>query len=212
MSLPTQSPHTAPSPTAVALRGAMIVTAFVALLWCIEAVDYVVPADLDGHGIQSRRLDGLSGIVFAPFLHVDFSHLAANTTPLLVLGILSAVRGLGRFFVATAVIIGLGGLGVWLTGPASPEVAPVVTIGASGLVFGYLGYLVGRGAFDRRLLDIVTAVIVLVVYGPMLWGVLPTRPDVSWQGHLFGLAAGILAAWMLRRAKLAGASRPMLPG
>ncbi|MGH8794158.1 MAG: rhomboid family intramembrane serine protease [Stackebrandtia sp.] len=202
MTQPSPPPPGAEAPaskTAAALRGAVCVAAFTALLWVVEAIDFVVPADLDRFGVEARSFDGLPGIFFAPLLHVDFSHLAANSVPLLVLGALTAMRGLGRFLLASLVIVVVGGAGVWLTGPVSTPLAPHVTVGASGLIFGYFGYLVGRGIFDRRLLDVAVAALVVVVYGSILWGVLPSDPNVSWQGHLFGLVGGVVAAWALRR-------------
>ncbi|WP_338104627.1 MULTISPECIES: rhomboid family intramembrane serine protease [Microbispora] len=118
----------------------------------------------------------------------------ANSVPLLILGFVAAIRGIGRFLAASLVIILVSGLGVWFTSP--PD---TLTIGASGLVFGYFGYVVARGLFDRRALDIVLGVVVAVLYYSILWGALPTQPGVSWQGHLFGLIGGVIAAWLLRR-------------
>ena len=171
------------------------------LLWVLEALDYVLPGDMDSLGIVPRDADGLTGIVLAPFLHAGFDHLAANTVPLLVLGFLAALRGPGKFVLATVVIVLVSGIGVWLTSPPL-----TVTVGASGVVFGYFGYVLGRGLFDRRLFDIVVAAIVVFVYGSIIWGVLPGQSGISWQGHLFGLVGGVLAAWMLRGPRKAPAS------
>jgi membrane associated rhomboid family serine protease len=142
--------------------------------------------------------DHLSGIVFAPFLHAGFDHLIANSLPLLILGFLAAIRGLGRFAAATFIIIMVSGIGVWLTSPPM-----YVTVGASGLVFGYFGFVVARGLFDRRALDIVVGIGVAVAYYSLVWGLLPNQDGISWQGHLFGLVGGVLAAWVLRRKRLA---------
>ncbi|GIG64709.1 rhomboid family intramembrane serine protease [Phytomonospora endophytica] len=187
-----------PAGTLSGIVGLLIATA---LLWVLEAVDYVLPADMDALGIVPRDVDGLTGIVLAPFLHAGFDHLGANTVPLLVLGFLAALRGPGRFVLATVVIVLVSGIGVWLTAPAY-----TVTVGASGVVFGYFGYVIGRGLFDRRLLDIAVAVVVLFVYGSIVWGVLPGQSGISWQGHLFGLVGGVLAAWMLRGPRKAPAA------
>ncbi|MDH2427048.1 rhomboid family intramembrane serine protease [Sphaerisporangium sp. TRM90804] len=178
-----------------ALGAAIVVSLLVAVEWAVEIADYVLPLNLDMYGIVSHDVDGLAGIFAAPFLHAGFSHLMANTVPLAILGFLAALRGLGRFFVASVIIILVSGLGIWFLSP------PGVTVGASGLVFGYFGYVVTRGLFDRHLLDIVLGIGVAVLYYSLIWGVLPGQPGISWQGHLFGLIGGVLAAWMLRRRR-----------
>ena len=167
--------------------------AVIALLWIIEVVDQLAPADLDGYGVVPRDVGHLPNIAFVPFLHSGFDHLSANTVPLALLGVLSALMGLSRFWWATGAIVVVSGLGVWLF-----EAPHTVTVGASGVVFGYFGYLVGSGVFNRRMLNIVVAVIVVVLYGSILWGVLPNQPGISWLGHLFGLIGGVVAAWFLR--------------
>ncbi|MBX6382275.1 MAG: rhomboid family intramembrane serine protease [Microbispora sp.] len=177
-----------------ALGSAILMIALVCVMWTIEVVDYMENGRLDRYGIIAHEPDGLPGILFAPFLHAGFGHLMANSLPLLILGFLAAIRGIGRFLGASLVIIVVSGLGVWFTSPPH-----TLTIGASGLVFGYFGYVVARGAFDRRALDIVLGVVVAVLYYSILWGALPTQPGVSWQGHLFGLIGGVIAAWLLRR-------------
>ncbi len=181
-----------------ALGSAILMIVLVAVMWAIEIVDYVENGRLDRYGILAHEPDGLPGILFAPFLHAGFGHLMANSVPLLILGFVAAIRGIGRFLAASLVIILVSGLGVWFTSP--PD---TLTIGASGLVFGYFGYVVARGLFDRRALDIVLGVVVAVLYYSILWGALPTQPGVSWQGHLFGLIGGVIAAWLLRRRKIA---------
>lgn len=168
--------------------------AFVVLLWLIEVADYLLPADLDRYGVMPRDPAYLPNIALVPLLHGGFDHVAANTLPLAVLGILSAmVAGVARFWWASGIVVITSGLGVWLF-----ETPHSITIGASGLVFGYFGYLVGSGAFNRRMSDIVVAVVVVVLYGSIVWGVLPSQPGISWLGHLFGLIGGVAAAWLLR--------------
>lgn len=179
-----------------ALGSAILMIVLVAVMWAIEIVDYVENGRLDRYGIIAHEPDGLPGILFAPFLHAGFGHLMANSVPLLILGFVAAIRGIGRFLAASLVVILVSGLGVWFTSP--PD---TLTIGASGLVFGYFGYVVARGLFDRRTLDIVLGVVVAVLYYSILWGALPTQPGVSWQGHLFGLIGGVIAAWLLRRRR-----------
>ncbi|HIV58425.1 MAG TPA: rhomboid family intramembrane serine protease [Candidatus Stackebrandtia faecavium] len=199
MSRPIQDPTSTRSRarSSPLLQSGAIMVGFVALLWCVEVVDVILPADLDQYGVVSRDVDGLGGIVAAPLLHSGFSHLAGNSIPLLVLGVICAIRGLRRFIAASLLIVAISGLGVWLVGPSN-----TVTVGASGLIFGYFALAIGRGIFDRRALDIVLAVIVVVVYGSIMWGVLPSDPSVSWQGHLFGFIGGLVSAWFFRRKSL----------
>jgi membrane associated rhomboid family serine protease len=178
-----------------ALSALVIVVAMLAVMWVLEGVDYVMGGALDHFGIIGWETDGLIGIFFAPFLHGGFGHLMANSLPLLILGFLAGMRDVRKFLWASLIIIVVGGLGTWLTSP------DVITIGASGLVFGYFGYIMARGVFDRRLLDIVIAVGVGIAYYGILVGLLPNQQGISWQGHLFGLIGGVLAGWVLRRKK-----------
>ena len=178
------------------LKVAVGMVLFVAALWVIQAVNAATGDALLRFGIIARSTDGLDGIIFAPFLHGSFDHIAANTLPLLVLGFLAAVRGVGRFLIASVVIILVSGAGVWLT--AAPG---SVTIGASGLILGYFGYLLARGLFDHSLADIAIAVVVAILYGTLIFAVLPSQEGVSWQAHLFGLIGGVIAAWTLRRPR-----------
>jgi membrane associated rhomboid family serine protease len=172
-------------------------------MWVSELLDTAVAHRLDRYGVQPRTLVGLRGIPFAPFLHVGWQHLIGNTVPFAILGVLIALSGVVRFAKAN-VIIGLcSGLGMWLFGATGS-----VHLGASGMVFGYLGYLLSRGFFDRRFGQIVLGAIVGVVYGGLLWGVLPTNTGVSWQGHLFGFLGGVGAAWIMRRSPKARALTP----
>jgi membrane associated rhomboid family serine protease len=163
-----------------------------AIMWGLELLDVLLRGRLDDHGIEPRDSEGLLGILAAPFLHLGFSHLLANTIPLLVLGALVATGGRGVFWRVTAAVALLGGLGTWLIAPSG-----TITIGASGLVFGYLAYLLVAGVRTRHWLDLVVGMLVLLVYGSLLLGALPwaVASDVSWQGHLTGALAGGLAAW-----------------
>jgi membrane associated rhomboid family serine protease len=178
-------------------RAAAIVTlGFTMLLYLIELVDAsVFHQRLDQAGIQPREVDGLDGVLFAPLLHAGWAHLEANTVPVLLFGFLAMAAGLRQWIAVTATIWLLGGLGVWLTGTSGS-----VTIGASGLAFGWLTFLLFRGLFNRSPLQIGLAVLLLFFWGGLLWGVLPGQPGISWQGHLFGAVAGILAAWLAAKA------------
>jgi len=169
---------------------ALVIVAFVALLYGVELVDSLVGHRLDGFGVRPRQEDGLDGIAFAPLLHLGWAHLLANTLPLLVFGFLILLAGVTRWLAVTAVVWVVGGVGTWLTGqPGS------VHIGASVLAFGWLVYLLLRGVFSRRVGQVLLGLVLLLVYGGLLLGVLPGQPGVSWQGHLFGAVGGGLAAW-----------------
>lgn len=192
-----------PGAGARAWIAAQVILVWVALLWVLEAVDASTGHALDSFGIRPRRLDELVDVVPAAFMHFGFAHLMANTLPLLVLGFVAALRGVGRFLAVALTIIVVSGLGVWLTAPAHSN-----TAGASGLIFGLFGYLVVRGFVDRRITDVALGAVVAVLYGSILWGVLPTASGVSWQGHLFGLAGGVLAAFLTSARRAPGAPRP----
>jgi membrane associated rhomboid family serine protease len=180
-----------------ALSAAFVMVVILGVMWAVEVVDFTMNGSLDREfGIVSLEPSGLLGIFFAPFLHVGFGHLMANSLPLLILGFLAALRGIGRFFVASLLIIVIGGIGTWATSGLD-----TVTVGASGLVFGYFGYVLARGIFDRRVFDILIGIGVAVVYYSILWGLLPNQQGISWQGHLFGLLAGVFSAWVLRRKR-----------
>jgi membrane associated rhomboid family serine protease len=170
-----------------------ILGAFVGSMWISEIVDAVLfRGGLDGFGIQPRSLIGLQGILFAPFLHVGFGHLMANTLPLLVLGFFIMLRR-KRDLLYVSLISGLvGGFGTWLIGAGNS-----VHLGASILVFGFLGYLLALGIFERKFWTILGSLVVFGLYGGVLWGALPGTPGISWEGHAFGLVGGIVAARVL---------------
>jgi membrane associated rhomboid family serine protease len=186
-------------------QAAIVVAGFTVLLYLIELIDRILPANLERFGIVPRRLSGLDGIVWAPLLHGTWGHLLANTLPVLVLGFLAMAGGLGQWIAVTATIWVLSGIGVWLTGGG-------LTVGASGVAFGWLAFLLVRGIFTRSLLQLGVAVVLFLYWGGMLLGVLPGNPGVSWQGHLFGAAAGVLAAWFVAMAGRRAASKPAPSG
>lgn len=169
---------------------------FVAGLYVVETLDQLSGSGLQrAGGIEPRETDGIWGILFAPVLHGPWEHLLANTVPLIVFGFLLLLAGVRRWLVVTAMVWLVGGVGVWLTGGAG-----TVHIGASVLVFGWLSYLLLRGVFSGSLGQLALGFLLLLVYGGVLWGVLPGQPGISWQAHLFGAIGGGLAAWWLGRA------------
>ncbi|OZM83496.1 rhomboid family intramembrane serine protease [Pseudonocardia sp. MH-G8] len=178
------------------LRSVLFMLLFTAALYVIEAVDTVSGQQIQENGIEPLELDGLDGVLWAPLLHDDWAHLIANTVPFLVFGFLALAGGFRQFAMVTALIWVLGGLGVWLTGGYDGG----VHIGASGLIFGWLVFLLTRGFFARSGLQILLAVGLFFVWGGILFGVLPGQPGVSWQAHLFGALTGLLAARLVAGA------------
>lgn len=172
------------------IRSAVVMAVIIATLYVVEAIDTAMNNRLDADGIVSRDADGLVGIVFSPFLHDGFAHLTSNAVPGAVLGFLLLLAR--RFVIATAVVWIVSGVGVWLFGPTG-----AITIGASGIIFGWLAFLLVRGLFNRSPLQILLGVLLFLVYGSVLLGVLPNNNGVSWQAHLFGAIGGVLAASLL---------------
>ena len=175
-------------------------------MWISEVVDLVSGLGLDRYGIEPRDPEGLIGIVAAPFLHGGLGHVAANTVPFVVLGVLIALAGALRVVLVTVIVVLVAGLGTWLLAPAAS-----LHVGASGVVFGYAGYLLSRGFFSRRLRDFALAAIIALMWGGALLGGLLPAAGISWQGHLFGGVGGVVAGWLLagpgpRRAALRGRS------
>lgn len=166
------------------LRGLLAVTVFA---WILEVIDLLLGGYLNSFGVHPRTISGLIGIPLMPFLHGDFSHLLSNTFPFLILGWIVLRAEKKNFIVASAVIIILGGAGTWLIGSINS-----VHIGASGLVYGYFGYVIIRAFIERNLKWILTGLAVGIFYGSMIWGIIPDyQKGISWEGHLCGMAAGI---------------------
>lgn len=181
------------------LRKIAPILVLVGVMWLLELADTAMGYPLDAYGIVPRSEDGLIGIGLAPFLHYGMAHLVANTTALLVLGSLVLLTS-PYFWMLTVAVTLFGGLGVWLTG--DPH---TLVIGASGLVYGYAAYLVALGILRRSMTNIVVAVLVVALYGGIVFGVLPGRTGISWQGHLFGALVGVVVArWHARNAPRRG--------
>ena len=170
---------------------AKIIGGLLMLMWALESVDQVLLRHrLNRFGIVPRTQIGLRGILFAPLLHGTWEHLMANTLPFAVLGWLTLLRGVNEFTIVTTVIWLLSGAGVWLF--AAPR---TMHIGASSIIFGYFGFLLSRSYFEQELFSAAISVVVALLYGPLIWGILPSRRrGISWQGHLFGFVGGIITA------------------
>ncbi len=190
---PTRSDHPITRASRHLGRHAALLATIVAILWALEIVDQIIlRSTLDSFGIRPRTWSGLGQILIAPWLHVGFGHLAANTVPLIVLGWLVMLRRTRDFVVVTLVSALVSGLGIWLFGGGY-----TIHLGASGVIFGLLGALLARAYFERRWAALGLAIVAGLLYGGMLWGVLPGSPGVSWLGHFFGFVGGVLAARLL---------------
>ncbi|MEO0739711.1 MAG: rhomboid family intramembrane serine protease [Cyanobacteria bacterium J06649_12] len=141
-------------------------------------------------GIRPRQPLGLLGILFSPFLHRNAAHLIANTLPFAILGWLVLLQGLDNFYALSVAILLVSGLGTWMFGRSA------IHLGASGLIFGYLGYLIARGYLEVTLMTLGLAFVVMLLYGDQFWTMLPDSDDttLSWEGHMFGFLGGVLAA------------------
>jgi len=182
----------------------LVAAGFVALLWVLEILDTVSGHALDDYGVRPRTDEGLVGVVLAPTLHFGFDHLISNTLPVLVLGFLTLASGIARGLAATAVIWVVAGMGVWLVGDSLSNHA-----GASALIFGWIVYLGVRGFLNRDWRQVAVGLVVLFVYGGVLWGVLPGERGISWEGHLFGAVGGAVAARLVVVRRRAGAPASM---
>ncbi|MEM9162122.1 MAG: rhomboid family intramembrane serine protease [Cyanobacteria bacterium P01_F01_bin.4] len=179
-------------PASIELQ-AKILGSLLAVLWGLELIDAIVlRGALDQLGIRPRRLRGLPGILLAPVLHGNLGHLAANTGPLVVLGWFILWQGTDNFVIVTIVSALISGLGVWLLGGPRTN-----HLGASGVVFGYFGFLLWQGYFERSPVAIALAALTGVLYSGLIWGVLPIQRGKSWQSHLFGFIGGGVAARFL---------------
>jgi membrane associated rhomboid family serine protease len=178
-------------------RDALIVMgAFLAVIWVLQVFNWADGYRLDSEfGILPQHVSRLGEIFTAPFLHFSWQHIEGNSVPLFVLGVLAAYRSLGRFALATLIIAVTSGMAVWLFQSGNE-----LTVGASGLIFGYFGYVLVRGFFDRNFVDIGVGLVAGVLYWTILQVAIPGTPGVSWIGHLGGLVGGVLAAWLLRNA------------
>ena len=167
------------------------IVAFVVCMWAVALLNAFLGFRLDTWGLYPRTVKGVPGIFLAPLLHDGLRHVLANTVPFIILGSLVILRGVREFLELTLFIVVVGGAAVWLLG------RPAYHVGASGLIMGYLGFLVARGWYERSFTSAVIALFVVGCYGGALWGVLPGVWAISWEMHLFGLLAGVLAAWLL---------------
>jgi membrane associated rhomboid family serine protease len=196
---------------AEARKAFWVMVGFLAVLWILQIFNAIDNnAIAINHGIVARDVGSLPGILTAPFLHLGWAHIEGNSGPLFIFGFLAAYRGVKKFFGVSVLIIIVSGLGAWLISPAGSD-----TVGASGVIFGYLGYVLVRGIFDRHRIDIVIGLVMALCFAYQFADLLPQNNGVSWQAHVFGFAAGIIGGWLFREKRpkkaVAGPTATMPP-
>jgi membrane associated rhomboid family serine protease len=204
----TEQGQTAEEMVEEARLALVVMLGFLALVWALQIANWADSYRLDQHyGIVPRDLSRLPDIFSAPFLHFSWTHIEANSGPLFIFGFLAAYRGVRKFLGVTLVTVVTSGMAVWLF-QSSNE----LTVGASGLIYGYFGYVVVKGAFDRRLIDVLIGLVMALSFAYILVAVVPGTPGVSWIGHLGGFLGGIVGGWAFRsrRATVTTPSRPPL--
>jgi len=165
----------------------------VMMLWGIHLLNIVLPGDFRFWGIQPRRIQGLLGIPFCPLLHSNLAHLIANSGALFVLLTVSFMYDREITYAALVYIICIGGAAVWLLGAPG-----TLHIGASGVIFGLIGFLICSGFYHQNFKAVIISIFVCFFYGGTLLSFLIFVPGVSWTGHFFGFVAGVIACRLLR--------------
>ena len=163
----------------------------IGFMWIIELYNSSTGNQLGMWGIHPRSLEGLVGILTWPFLHANIEHLISNTLPLAILSWFILLRGFKDYLIVTIGIIVITGAAVWLVG------RPAIHIGASGLIFGYFGFLVAAAWYEKSMRSLIFAVLTVFLYGGIVWGVFPQETYISWEAHLFGLLSGLFMASLL---------------
>jgi membrane associated rhomboid family serine protease len=193
---------------AEARKALFVMVGFLAILWVVQIANVADHYQLTvSYGIRPRDIGSLPDILTAPFLHFNWAHIEGNSGPLFIFGFLAAYRGVTKFFGVTAVVILTSGLAAWLT-----ESAHSVGAGASGVVFGYFGYIMVRGFFDRHPIDMLIGAVMALCFAYQFSVLLPQQ-GIGWQAHIGGLVGGVLSGWVFRDRRRAPAARPpALPG
>jgi len=172
------------------------ITIIIGVLWLIELYNSSVGHSLGVWGIYPRSVDGLKGIFVWPLLHANMAHLVANTLPIAILSWFILLRGFREYIIVTIGITIVAGIAIWIFA------RPAVHIGASGLIFGYFGFLVAAAWYEKSFKSVVFAFLTVFLYGGIVWGIFPQGPQISWEGHFFGLLAGIILASYLEPPEL----------
>jgi membrane associated rhomboid family serine protease len=191
---------------AQARNALFVMVGFLALIWLIQIVNWADHYQLTiDYGIRPRDVGSLPDLFSAPFLHVSWTHIEGNSGPLFIFGFLAAYRGIRKFVGVTVLVILTSGLAAWLT-----EAPNTVGVGASGVVFGYFGYIMVRGFFDRHMIDIVIGAVMALCFAYQFTVLLP-HAGIGWQAHIGGLVGGVLAGWIFRDRRSAPAATPATP-
>ena len=193
---------------AEAKKAFFLMVGFIALIWVLQIANWASHYRLDyDYGILPHNIGRLPEIFTAPFLHFSWDHIEGNSGPLFVFGLLAAYRGVKKFLGVTLIVAVTSGLAVWLFQGGNE-----LTVGASGLIFGYFGYVLSRGVFDRNLIDVLTALVMALSYAYILTVAIPGAPGVSWIGHLGGLIGGLASGWIFRtRRTVPGTAEAKIP-
>jgi len=188
---------------AEARKALFVMVGFLTVLWIIQLVNAADHYQLTiNYGIRPHDVRSLPDIVIAPFLHVSWTHIESNSGPLFIFGFLAAYRGVVRFLGLTGLVILASGFAAWFTGSTG-----TIGAGASGVVFGYLGYILVRGFFDRRGIDILLGLVMALCFAYQFTVLVP-RNGIGWQAHIGGLAAGVIGGWIFRTRSWADRSAP----
>lgn len=192
---------------AEARKALWIMVGFLAVIWLVQVFNSIDGYQLSqDYGIRARAVSSLPDILTAPFLHFSWAHIEGNSGPLFLFGFLAAYRGVRKFLGVTTLIVLVAGIGAWFTNDPHS-----VAVGASGVVFGYFGYVIVRGMFDRHLIDIVIGLVMALSFAYQFTVLLPVD-GIDWQGHVFGFAAGLIGGWVFRdRRPEAGAATGPTP-
>ena len=184
---------------AEARKALFVMVGFLALIWIIQIANWVDHYHLTfEYGIRPRDAGSLADILTAPFLHFNWAHIEGNSGPLFIFGFLAAYRGVAKFFGVTALVILTSGLGAWLfESPGS------VGAGASGVVFGYFGYIMVRGFFDRHAIDMLLGAVMALCFAYQFTVLLP-KAGIGWQAHIGGVVGGVAAGWVFRDRRVRG--------
>lgn len=193
----------AESMIAEARKALWVMVTILGVLWAVQLLNWAVGYHLSqDYGIRPRSLGSLPDIFTAPFLHFSWAHIEGNSGPLFIFGFLAAYRGVRKFLALTVLVVLASGLGAWFT-----EASHTVGAGASGVVFGYFGYIIVRGVFDRRKIDIVIGLVMALCFAYQFSVLLPAK-GIGWQAHLFGFIGGIVGGWLFRDHRPVSAGPP----
>jgi membrane associated rhomboid family serine protease len=187
---------------AEARKALFVMVGFLALIWIIQIVNWADHYQLTfDYGIRPRDLRSLPDILTAPFLHFSWAHIEGNSGPLFIFGFLAAYRGVTKFFGVTVLAILTSGFAAWLF-----ESRGSVGAGASGIVFGYFGYIMLRGFFDRHAVDMLLGAVMALCFAYQFTVLLP-QAGIGWQAHIGGLVGGVAAGWVFRDRRAGTAPR-----